>query len=164
MLRIVRHLGKLPFGSLMEVYREGNEENGLDCWPEASPERRLAMAEERFYQYLREVFFTTPGAAYALWEVEGRPVSALRLEPYRDGLLIEAVETLPALRLRGYAKQLLLAVLEQYRGNKLYSHVGKLNEPSLGLHQSCGFQRVLEYAVYIDGSVNSRCCTMVWNG
>ena len=91
---------------------------------------------------------------------EGKYICALRLEPYCDGLLLEALETAPAYRRRGYAEKLILAAIAHFAGKKLYSHVSKRNVPSLCVHEKCGFRRILEYAVYIDGSVNQRSCTL----
>lgn len=160
MLIVVKNMRELNFSALMEIYVEGNLENGQDQWPEETPERKLFLAEEAFQQYLWEIFFPTPGALYAVWCVEGRYVSALRLEPYRDGLLMEALETAPEHRRKGYASALLEAVLDQLVPGKLYSHVSKRNLPSLRTHEKMGFQRISEQAVYIDGSVNDRCCTL----
>ena len=160
MLIVAKSMGGLSFSRLMEVYRGSCRENGAEFWPQETPERQIALAEQDFYDYLAGSFFGTEGAVYAIWEESGQYVSALRLEPYRDGLLLEALETAPDHRRRGYAKALLLAVLERYPGRKIYSHVGKRNVPSLKTHEACGFRRILEYAVYIDGSVNDRSCTL----
>ena len=162
MLIVAKKLRELSFGKLMEVYREGNLENAQDLWPEESEGRQLALAEQEFYQYLQQVFFRTEGAMYLIWEDSGRYVSALRLEPYRDGLLLEALETAPEQRRKGYASKLLSAALEFASGYKIYSHVHKRNVPSLAVHESAGFTRILEYAVYADGSVNDRCCTLCY--
>ena len=162
MLIVAKKLRELSFGKLMEVYREGNLENAQDLWPEESEGRQLALAEQEFYQYLQQVFFRTEGAMYLIWEDSGRYVSALRLEPYRDGLLLEALETAPEQRRKGYASKLLSAALEFASGYKIYSHVHKRNVPSLAVHKSAGFTRILEYAVYADGSVNDRCCTLCY--
>ena len=162
MLILARNASQLRFGSLMEIYTEGNRENGSDRYGDLPPEQALLQAEQDFYQYLREVFFPAEGAVYAIWEVGGRYVSALRLEPYRDGLLLEALETMPCERRRGYAQKLILGVLEQYSGTRIYSHVHKRNLPSLAVHEKCGFRRISEQAVYIDGSVNSRACTLCY--
>lgn len=156
MLHIARAMKELNFGALMELYAEGNRENAVERYPELPPGQALAQAEQDFYQYLREVFFTVPGAYYAIWIADGKYVSALRLEPYKDGLLVEAVETAPEQRKKGYAEMLLRTALP---AQKIYSHVHKKNIPSLRLHEKCGFLRISEQAVYIDGSVNSRCCT-----
>lgn len=160
MLLLARSMRELSFSNLMEVYVEGNQENAEDFWPELPAGQRLLRAEQEFYQYLQEVFFAAPGALYAVWEENGKYMSALRLEPYRDGLLLEALETEPSQRRRGHAEKLIRAV-QDFCGNvKIYSHVGKNNIPSLKVHEKCGFTRIQEYAVYIDGSVNQRCCTM----
>lgn len=162
MLKIARSLKELSFRDLMEIYLEGNLEKARDQWPNEPESVGLQFAEQDFYQYLKEGFFSVRGAVYAVWEAEGTYASALRLEPYKDGLLLEALETAPKLRRRGYAKALVRAVQNRTGGTKLYSHVHKSNLPSLNLHEKCGFRRSLEYAVYIDGSFNHRCCTLCY--
>ncbi len=159
MLKIVEKFGQLDFRQLMDVYIEGNEENGACRYPNLPENQRLLEAEQDFCQYLRECFFPTEGAFYALWVVEGRYVSALRLEPYQDGLLLEALETAPEHRQMGYAKALVQAVLSHVGEQKIYSHVHKRNTPSLRTHESCGFRRILDHAVYADGSVLTKSCT-----
>ena len=159
MLVLADKLNKLNFAQLMEVYAEGNEENGEDMWPELNREQRLLRAEQAFYQYLAEVFFLVPGAVYAIWEENGTYVSALRLEPYEDGLLLEALETAPQCRRRGYGEKLIRAVQDAFP-QKIYSHVSKKNVPSLAIHKKCGFRQVLHYAKYIDGSVARNAVTL----
>lgn len=159
MLYIAHKLGELNFRQLMDVYEEGNLENAAEFYPRAPQGQWLLLAEQAFHQYLKECFFPTQGARYCLWLVDGRYVSALRLEPYRDGLLLEALETLPTERRKGYAAALIKAVLAQYPEVKIYSHVGKKNVASIRTHESCGFHRILEHAVYADGSVLQNCCT-----
>ena len=160
MLIVANRMNEFSFGKLMEVYEEGNLENGQDLWPDEPKDRRLALAEQEFYSYLQQVFFKTAGAAYLIWEDGGCYVSALRLEPYRDGLLLEALETHPAHREKGFAAGLVSAAVD-YAQTKIYSHVGKKNVPSLRTHEKCGFRKILDYAVYADGSVNNRCCTLL---
>ena len=163
MLYLARSLSQLHFGSLMAVYSDANRENGRGSWPEEPEMRQIQLAEADFYRYLSQVFFKTPGAVYAVWEENGRYVSALRLEPYRDGLLLEALEADPEQRRKGYAAALIQAVHTCLgEGAKLYSHVDKRNLPSLKTHEKCGFRRISDVAVYVDGSVNRKACTMYW--
>ena len=164
MLCCIYSMKELPFGALMAVYEQSNQENGEEFWPDLSAGERLLRAEQEFYQYLQQVFFQTEGAFYCLWEVKGRPVCALRLEPYRDGMLLEALETAPEQRRKGYATALIRAVQAHMGEAKIYSHVGKRNEASLKTHIACGFRRIAEQAVYADGSVNDRCCTLLYGG
>lgn len=164
MLLLVDKISKLHFSKLMQVYAESNRENADEMWQELPAEQRIARVEQDFYTYLRDVFFGVEGSFYCIWEENGRYISALRLEPYRDGLLLEALETEPTFRQRGYAQKLMRAVVEllaEKNVNKLCSHVGKKNIASLATHAQAGFRRISETATYIDGSVNAHCCTLM---
>lgn len=166
MLHLARNLTQLRFGSLMEIYEEANREHGQMLWPDEPEMRQIQLSEQDFYRYLNEGFFRTPGAVYAVWEAGGQYVSALRLEPYRDGLLMEALETTPEQRRRGYAAALIQAVQEELKrqgGAKVYSHVDKRNTPSLKTHAKCGFRPIADYAVCVDGSVSRKLYTMCWD-
>lgn len=163
MLFLAENMSSFTFSKLMDVYVEGNLENGQDLWPELTQNEKLLRAEQAFYQYLNEDFFKTTGAVYAIWEENGAYISALRLEPYQDGLLLEALETAPEFRKRGYAFELIEAVKSEFPG-KIYSHVGKRNIASLRTHEKCGFQRVLDHAVYIDGTVARNAYTLCYDG
>lgn len=160
MLKWITNMKEISFPKLMEVYAETNRKTAREEWPDLPEGFATEKAERDFYDYLQKIFFRTSGTAYALWEVDGNYVSALRLEPYRKGLLIEALETAPDQRRKGYGQALLRAVIERTEGTKLYSHVEKHNKASMALHVSCGFERVSDFAVYIDGSVNYRGCTL----
>ena len=158
MLTVATSLRQLNWAQLMALYEEGNRENGEDLYPLEEPAQQLMLAEQDFYDYLREEFFSQSGDRYCLWVEDGIYVSALRLQDYRDGLLLEALETHPQYRGRGYAKKLVAAVLEGVSG-KVYSHISPRNGPSLAVHKACGFQKILAHSVYADGSVNARCHT-----
>ena len=162
MLKLIRSMRDLDFSRLMDVYYEGNLGSGSEFYPNLSQSERLLRAEQDFYAYLR-VFFKTECAVYALWEEQGQYISALRLEPYQDGLLLAALETMPQFRRQGYGKKLILAALEAVWQDKklpVYSHVHKRNLASLAIHRACGFDRISERAVYIDGSVTTGSCTL----
>ena len=161
MLILATKLCELSFTGLMTVYEEGNQENGALMYPELPENRQILNAEQSFYQYLKESFFPTKGAVYAIWEEGGIYISALRLEPYEDGLLLEALETAPAYRRKGYAEKLILSVQENFP-QKMYSHISKRNAPSLAVHEKCGFRKVLDYARYIDGSVARNAVTLCY--
>lgn len=159
MLTIIKTMKDLDFRQLMSVYEEGNRENGAEFYPDLSEGQQILRAEQDFYQYLRECFFKTQGAFYALWLEGEKYISALRLEPYQDGFLLEALETAPDHRRKGYAGKLIQAVQSLPEIGKIYSHVHKKNTASLKTHESCGFRRILDHAVYIDGSVQTNSST-----
>ena len=159
MLTLARSLREIRFSELMEVYSETNEKEAKKRF--GNPEGfGLQQAEQDFHAYLRQVFFRTEGAVYALWSESGRYVSALRLEPYRDGFLVSGLESHPGFRGRGYARDLLTQVQAAFpKGTRLYSHVAKGNIPSTKVHERSGFFCISDRAIYLDGSVDSKCNT-----
>lgn len=164
MLIIANSLRELRFGELMEVYADSNAKKASD-WSNLPCGFALQLAEQDFRQYLQEVFFRTNGALCAVWEESGKYVSALRLEPYKDGLLLEALETSPVERKKGYAAALIREVqayLAAHGPVKLYSHVNKRNTASIKTHEKCGFKVISDHAVYINGSMDYRCRTLIY--
>lgn len=149
---------------LMTLYREGNRENAAYYYPDLSAEQGLLRAREDFCRYLREDFFRVPGGVYCIWEEDGAWVSGLRLEPWEDGLLLEALETDPDFRRQGYGRRLLRAVQDQWAHERIYSHVNKKNRPSLAVHAQCGFKLWKDTARLLDGTVSAGCCTLLWQG
>lgn len=148
---------------LMTVYRQSNIINARRRYRECPEDMALCREEEDFLAYLREDFYNVKGAFYAVWAVDDAYCSALRMEPYKDGLLLEALETAPHARRKGYACALISAVIDhcQRSGYKaIYSHIRKGNKPSLGAHKKCGFMQISDSAVLLDGTVTRNYCTM----
>lgn len=114
--------------------------------------------ESEFYSYLYDVFFRTKGAVYCVWEEKCRYVCALRLEPYRDGLILTGLETHPDFRNMGLASKLVTESL-QWAGRqgkvKVYSHIHHSNVPSVAVHLRNGFRKIDDIAVLLDGSISS---------
>jgi hypothetical protein len=106
-------------------------------------------------------FFTQKSAQYFVLEDGGSYVSALRIEQYKDGLLLCALETKPGCRCKGYAKHLVNAVLN-YVSAPVYSHISKKNKPSISVHLSCGFCKLHDGARFLDGSVNALSDTYIY--
>ena len=141
MIEVATSMNQLNLSQLAAVYQESCQHTGK--W--------------EMFDYLRECFFPAGGVVFCLSE-GGVYVSALRLEPYRDGFLLTALETAPEHRGRGYAQKLLMGVMEQVDG-KIYSHIDNRNRASLAVHKACGFEKILDYAAYLDGSVSTRAGT-----
>lgn len=149
MLKIVKTMSQLNIPQFLAVYAQST---GQD------PQK-----EDDMISYLREDFFRQKDAVYAIWVVDDIYRSALRLEPYRDGLLLQALETSPNDRRRGYGYALLmqaLAYLHDTDYTGVYSHVAKMNKASLALHTKCGFYQISDSARFIDGTVTQNSCTM----
>lgn len=163
MLLIAKSLKELSASILLDVYAESNLKKGRELTPFESEYQQLYLGEQDFYSYLLDSFFQEPADRYAVWSVNGRYVSALRLEAYQDGLLLSSLETAPGERRKGYAAELIKAVLSYLQAQgctTVYSHVSKQNLPSVKIHLACGFEIHSDFASYLDGSVDSRAYTL----
>ena len=157
MLIYINSCAQIEYSQLMAVYEQSNRENGAKQYPHMNPSEQLLQAEQDFYCYLNEAL-SKQQATCAVWAPNGRYESVLRLEHYLDGLLITGLETAPDARRKGNATCLLRAVLDSQECT-VYSHVDKQNEPSIRLHEACGFRRIKDHAVFLDGSVSFRAFT-----
>lgn len=163
MLILAHSLRDVRLSELMEVYADSNGEKASE-WPHYPRGFALQLAEQDHRDYLSAVFFRRSGSMLAIWEESGKYVSALRLEPYKDGLLLTALETAPDHRKKGYAAALIHSVQQQMGNKKIYSHVNKRNQASLKTHEKCGFRVISDHAVYLSGSVDYRGCTLLYEG
>lgn len=163
MIIIAKKLEELDFSALMEIYAEGNEENALKCWPEKYPEERTALARESYFEYLRDGFYGESHGTYYIYEEAGVYLAALRLECFMEGLLLEALETRPNARQKGFAKKLIKAVQALLpSGTRVYSHVSKSNAASIAAHKACDFEIVCDYVVCDDGEKNDKQLTFLY--
>lgn len=161
MLLGMRALEELDFPELMAVYEAGNRENGEYFYPEESPERQMLLAQRDFRKYLTDGFFAKPDVSYWIWQEDGTYMSALRLEPEGEGLLLEALETRPGFRQKGYAKKLIRAVLDRLpKGTEVHSHVSRENTASLATHYACGFVKACDFITESDGRIRNDYVTM----
>lgn len=164
MLHIYTSPKGFPFSVLPPIYRDSLRSSGSFQYPEASKAQQEALAESDFLSYIRLDFFPRQGSLYALWDQGEKFISAARIEPYRDGVLLSGLETAPEHRRRGGASHLLeslLKALQEQGIPRVYSHVRKDNAPSLAVHKRCGFIIYKTTAVYLDGSADSRCYTLL---
>ncbi|MBE7001375.1 MAG: GNAT family N-acetyltransferase [Ruminococcaceae bacterium] len=158
-------MNELNTEQLLAVYRDENQTKGRIFYPDASPFEQLMQVEEDFLSYLREDFFCQKDAFYALLDDGKSYCSAVRLEPYKDGMLLEGIATIHDKRRQGYAAQLLtdvLTFLRTTRYARVYAHVAKNNIASMKLHKKCGFQEISDFAAFIDGSVSHQSCTLCY--
>ncbi len=147
MLKLIYSMGDLDVEQLLKLYEEWH------------------LDERGYLDFLRNDFFRQKDAFFAVWAPHGQYKAALRIEPYRDGLLVAALSTAPNERRKGYGYLLVteaLKYLSTLSYKVVYSHVDKKNFPSLELHKKCGFQLFSDSAKYIDGTVTQKSCTMFY--
>lgn len=144
MLRKVTEYKEIDERRLMDLYAEGNLENADYFYPDTADKRQAIEKVERdFLNYIETEFFSSPGNAYWILEENAVWVSALRLYTIDAGFYyMEALETHPDFRLRGYASKLLAGVIEELKKQgpfRLCDCVSKKNIASLKTHEKCGF-------------------------
>jgi len=155
-------MAKLDFAQLAGVYEESLLQQAALDFRHCDEREGFLLARQDLYNYLSSCFYAREDAVIACWAPQGSYCAALRLEPYKDGVLLTALETSPQERGKGYATSLVLAVLDHLRTagiRSVYSHIDKKNRSSLTVHNKCGFQRLLEHAVFLDGSVSHESAT-----
>lgn len=141
MLRIVDRIGSLDMSKLEAVYEQTIIQKRID--------------PDVFISGLYD-FFQTRDAMVCILEDELNYLSALRLEPYRNGCLISWLETQKTLRGNGYATTLVDEVIRWCADRQMlpvYAHVHKSNLASVRVFENAGFLITGKPAVFLDGSV-----------
>ena len=154
-------IGQLKYFDIMNIYRESIIDAALKTYPNRDRNEALLLAEQDFYAYLDQVYFSRKASYMAVWEEKGRWVCALRAEPFKDGYLITGIETAMNCRRKGYAKKLLSALICMQIG-PIYSHVFQDNKASLQLHLTVGFSIFSLNAEFSDGSVHKDAYTLIY--
>jgi GNAT superfamily N-acetyltransferase len=158
MLILFTSTNTLDFTQFMEVCRQSNLQKGSRDYPSYSQYDQVRLAESELCDYIRDGF-RSGSVICAAWAPEGRYKAVLRLEKYMDGYLICGLETLLQERRKGYARSLITAVLESFPNSSFYAHIYSQNIASVQTHVRCGFQRLLDHAVFLDGSVSTKAFT-----
>lgn len=148
MLLNIKSCDGLDERRLMDLYCEGNIENAEELYPDEDRALAVRRVEDGFLDFLKNKFFAAEGSEYFVLAEDGEWVSALRTSRIRDDLYyMEALETRPDMRKRGFAKKLLVEVLDELKQRgpfELYCCVSKKNEPSIRTHLAAGFSIVSE--------------------
>ena len=149
MLIKITEYQKIDTRNLMDVYSESNYENTDYFFPdEADKEAAVQKVEAGFLDFLKNDFFNNTSATYWILEINGVYVSALRTCMIQKGqYYLEALETRPDYRRKGYGTILLSSVIDSLKENgsfRLCSCVSKKNIASLKTHEKSGFQIVSE--------------------
>ena len=149
MLIRITEYQKVDNRKLMDVYSESNYENTDYFYPdEKDKDIAVQKVEEGFLDFLKNDFFNKTDATYWILEIDDAWVSALRTCRIQEGLYyLEALETRPDQRRKGYGVKLLSSVADSLKEDgpfRLCSCVRKKNIASLKTHKKSGFQIVSE--------------------
>lgn len=163
MKMIFHSLREFDIRKLIQVYAESIHLSGRKQYSHLTHNRQILEAEQDFY-YMVENFLHFKDSFYAVNEMDNQYVSALRMEPFRDGFLLSGLETKPDCRRRGYAGSLIqfaLEYLSDHGCRKVYSHIYHDNITSINLHLTAGFRKINDSAIFLDGTASSRAGTYV---
>lgn len=143
----IRELSDENARKLMDVYRESNIENIKYFYPEVEDnDIGIKKVEKDYISYIKNDFFTDKDRCYYVWEENGVWVSAMRFHKINDSLYyLEALETHPNYRKKGFAEKLICAVIDKLKSQgefEIKSYTGKKNTASQRTHEKCGFIRV----------------------
>ena len=158
----ITHSNGIDDNKLMAIYVEDNFENTDYFYPEITDKTEaLKKVEHDFCNYIKTEFLNGTNT-YFVWENDGIWVSALRLYYIKDNIyFLEALETAPDFRKKGYATQLLTAVINDLKTKgtfKICVCVGKNNIASLNTHKKCGFNIVSENGYdYLQKEIDNHC-------
>lgn len=156
---------ELDYDQLNQVYMESSLENSACWYPDLSPGDALKKYEQGHRDYLERDFFPQGGMLMVL--IQGQYVSALRLYPQEpERYYMEALETRPDVRNRGFSKLLLHEMMLYLNDHScvcsVRSHVSKRNLPSLRAHAAVGFHAEMDY-VMEDGVRDGSRLSLVWD-
>ena len=125
------------------VYAEASYEIAKSKYPEMQDLSKAIQEEEKYFveKFLGK-FMSKEENTYYVWEVNREWVSALRLTKLDGFYFMEALETAPEHRRKGYACELIkmtIKKLEKEGTVTIRSNVRKTNRASLTTHKKCGF-------------------------
>lgn len=126
-----------------DVYFEASFEIAKEKHPNLSDLTEAIREEEHYFveKFLNKFFSKNENVYYVL-EEEDKWVSALRLTKLDGFYYLEALETAPNQRKKGYASKLICEVIKLIEKNEqavIRSNVNKTNYASLATHKKCGF-------------------------
>lgn len=166
MLIEIKDFSNIDSRKLMDIYSESNFENVDYFFPdEVNKIEGVKKVEEGFLNFLKNDFFKNELSTYWVLEENGLWVSAARtcfIKP--DIIYLEALETMPSERNKGYGVKLLSLVIESIKNKgsfRICDCVSKKNIPSLKTHEKCGFKIVSEEGIdYLNNEKDDHCFSL----
>lgn len=164
MLIEVKELSDKEAILLMSIYQESNKKNISCFFPEIqNDEQGLKMVEESYTKWLRDDFLKNKNTFCYVWEEDNVWISSLRFHCIDSKVyFIEALETHPEYRRKGYAEKLINSIIEGLKENgdfDIYSYTSITNIASQKTHKRCGFliveEKPFDYITqeYVDNAV-----------
>ena len=166
MLLQIKNYSEIDTRKLMDIYEESNFENVDYFYPdEVDKNVGVKKVEAGFLDFLKNNFFKQEEATYWVLEENGVWVSSKRtcfIKP--DILYLEALETMPKERNKGYGYKLLSLLIEEVKKEgrlRICDCVSKKNIASLKTHEKCGFKIVSDKGNdYLNNDIDDHCFSL----
>lgn len=130
---ITKKIEEIDFNKLMDIYEESNWENlsmvESDIDEKSDKNILYQKVRQAYTDYLKNDFLKSGKNYLAILIDEKSYLSALRLFDEGKYFLLEALETNPSFRRKGYGEKLLSKVLDNFANREeIRSEVGKNNK------------------------------------
>lgn len=157
-LIVFENFDSVNIGEFLNVYKESSEHNSAKWYPEMSEKEALTEYENGYIGYMQNEFFDGRRKLFVLSDGH-KYLSALRLiEISQNRYYLEALETAPEFRKRGYGKELILQTEKHLKSKSgefsVFSHVAKDNTASLNTHFAAGFEITADYYIENGETIN----------
>ncbi len=135
----------------LKIYKESSMDNSVRWYPALNAKDALKKYEAGYLEYMQNEFFINGRRLFVLAD-KAHYYCALRMTELSSGkYYLEALETNPAFRKKGFGKELILQteklLKEQNSELTIISHVEKDNVASLNTHFSAGFKITADYYI-----------------
>lgn len=150
-LLVLNRFEEVDERQFLNIFKESSVENAGKWYPELEEAEALQQYENGFIGYMRTDFWREGGKLFILSDGNDYVCSLRLFEKAPQEYYLEALETNPSFRLKGYAKELLFQ-LQQYLKKRhndyvITAHVAKTNAASLNTHRAAGFIVTADYVV-----------------
>ena len=155
MVSVIDEIDKLDFLKICDVYKDDLERKRKIRHRLIAKSEGATLVKQEYLRYLEDVFFGQYNGKLFVYQDYDRYLSAVCIEPFKDGLLLDSLVTVPEARRRGYAKKLIDYALDYCKTRPVYAHIHYNNKASRLLHEKIGFSLLCEYAHMLDGSIRN---------
>ena len=142
---ITNEIDKVDLEKLMDIYEESNWENlsMVESEKDKLSDKNILYQKvrENYKSYLKNEFLKDGKNFLAIFKDDKAYLAALMIYDEGDFYLLEALETRPDARRRGYGEELVKGLISCLGNDiEIRSEVSKSNQKSLALHKKLGFE------------------------
>lgn len=151
----------------LAVYKESAKINAPKWYPSLPFEAAVEKYESGYWDFMQDSFWDEKGILLVVSSGSHYMSAVVAYQKANNSFLIEALETAPNERGKGYGKNALKEMLKflvsSYPDATVYSFTGKQNIPSQRTHESVGMTRIHDYWQDSSGAIDNTQITYVFH-